>query len=161
MRLFRRTLFLFFAGSLLIGVPVHGDTEEVPLHQRIDAVLEHAQIGASAELASDEDFVRRVYLNLLGRSPRAEETKSFLADSEENKRVQLIDDLMQSPEFARYYIGVLDVMFMERLGGTRVSQDEWRSFLTQAVEEQWSYDAIVQAIIEADGSGQQRGAASS
>ena len=159
MRLFRRTLFLFFAGSLLIGVPVHGDTEEVPLHQRIDAVLEHAQIGASAELASDEDFVRRVYLNLLGRSPRAEETKSFLADSEENKRVQLIDDLMQSPEFARYYIGVLDVMFMERLGGTRVSQDEWRSFLTQAVEEQWSYDAIVQAIIEADGSGQQRGAA--
>ena len=159
MRLIRRTLFLFFAGSWLIGFPVHGDTEEVPLHQRIDAVLEHAQIGASAELASDEDFVRRVYLNLLGRSPRAEETKSFLADSEANKRVQLIDDLMQSPEFARYYIGVLDVMFMERLGGTRVSQDEWRSFLTQAVEEQWSYDAIVQSIIEADGSGQQRGAA--
>ena len=95
MRLIRRTLFLFLAGSWLIGFPVHGDTEEVPLHQRIDAVLEHAQIGASAELASDEDFVRRVYLNLFGRSPRAEETKNFLADSEANKRVQLIDDLFR------------------------------------------------------------------
>ena len=57
MRLIRRTLFLFFAGSLLIGFPVQGEAEEVPLHQRIDALLEHAQIGASAELASDEDRV--------------------------------------------------------------------------------------------------------
>ncbi|MFM8250915.1 MAG: hypothetical protein ACKOBW_04870, partial [Planctomycetota bacterium] len=35
-----------------------------PLHERIDQLVESASVGALAPLASDADFVRRVYLDL-------------------------------------------------------------------------------------------------
>ena len=48
---------------------------------------------------SDGAFVRRVYLDVIGRIPTAREAKAFLKDTGLNKRAILIDRLLEREEF--------------------------------------------------------------
>jgi len=50
-------------------------------------------------MANDEQFVRRVYLDVVGRIPNHDETTRFLQDSNPNKRAKLIDMLIDSPGY--------------------------------------------------------------
>jgi len=52
-----------------------------------------------SEIASDEALVRRVYLDIIGMPPTAEEHAAFLADKDPKKRAKLIDALIERPEF--------------------------------------------------------------
>ncbi len=52
-----------------------------------------------AGLASDQEFVRRAYLDAIGRIPTLEETQTFLRDAAPDKRSKLIDELISSEEF--------------------------------------------------------------
>ncbi len=54
---------------------------------------------APSELCSDEAFLRRVYLDLIGLPPTREEYDRFLADKDPKKRAKLIDALLDRPEF--------------------------------------------------------------
>jgi len=56
-----------------------------------------------ARLCSDEVFVRRVYLDVIGTLPTAEEARTFLLDNRPDKRAALIDDVLQRDEFADYW----------------------------------------------------------
>jgi len=56
-----------------------------------------------SELASDAMFVRRVYLDAIGLLPTIDETQTFLADRNIDKRERLIDALLQRPEFADFW----------------------------------------------------------
>jgi hypothetical protein len=51
---------------------------------------------------SDEVFVRRAFLDVIGTLPTAEEARQFLADSDPAKRSALIDRLLQREEFVDY-----------------------------------------------------------
>ena len=56
-----------------------------------------------AKLCSDAVFVRRVYLDVIGTLPEPQEVRSFLQDSDPNKRAALIDTLLKRDEFADYW----------------------------------------------------------
>ncbi|HUT37093.1 MAG TPA: DUF1553 domain-containing protein [Planctomycetota bacterium] len=56
-----------------------------------------------AEACSDEVFVRRAYLDVIGTLPTPKETRQFLADKSPNKRSALIDQLLEREEFADYW----------------------------------------------------------
>jgi hypothetical protein len=56
-----------------------------------------------APLCSDEVFVRRVYLDVIGTLPTAEEAKAFLLDHNPQKRQVLIDRLLERDERADYW----------------------------------------------------------
>ena len=53
----------------------------------------------SAQLSSDEDFFRRINLDLTGRIPGSEDVRAFVAESNKDKRDAVIDRLLASPEF--------------------------------------------------------------
>jgi hypothetical protein len=53
----------------------------------------------SAALSTDEEFVRRIHLDLTGRIPSAQEIREFTSSSDGNKREALIDRLLNSDEF--------------------------------------------------------------
>jgi hypothetical protein len=53
-----------------------------------------------ADLTADNVFMRRLYLDLLGVLPTAEEARAFVADPAEDKRERLVDELLNRPEFA-------------------------------------------------------------
>jgi hypothetical protein len=68
----------------------------------VNAKLKQLQILPS-ELCSDEEFLRRAWLDATGRLPTVEEAQAFLADQNPNKRDQLIDTLVDSDDYASFW----------------------------------------------------------
>ena len=56
-----------------------------------------------AELCTDEEFVRRAYLDACGRLPTIDESHDFLADTSAGKRVELVDRLLDSADHASFW----------------------------------------------------------
>ena len=54
---------------------------------------------APADLANDETFLRRIYLDLIGLPPTREEYDRFLSDPDTSKRAKLVDQLLERDEF--------------------------------------------------------------
>ena len=59
-----------------------------------------------SELADDETFLRRVYLDLAGVPPTPEQYQAFLADKSPKKREALIDQLLASDDFADLWTAI-------------------------------------------------------
>lgn len=57
-----------------------------------------------SELCSDEEFLRRAHLDIVGVLPTVEEYQTFLANKEANKREQLVDDLLARKEFVEMWV---------------------------------------------------------
>src|SRR5262249_3431671 len=53
--------------------------------------------------ADDADFLRRVFLDVIGTLPTADEARRFLGDPRPDRRARLVDELLQRPEFADYW----------------------------------------------------------
>jgi hypothetical protein len=65
----------------------------------------------SAPVASDEVFLRRVYLDVIGALPAPEKARSFIDSKDPQKRAKLIDQLLERDEFAYFWaIKWADVM---------------------------------------------------
>ncbi len=126
-----------------------------PLHARIDKQIA-AGFGANAKhiapRAGDDEFLRRVYLDLVGTTPTVAELNEFLADSAKDKRAKLIDKLLASPGHARRMAWHLDVMLMERGADSKVPRAAWEAYLVAAFAENKPYDALVRELLSADGS---------
>src|SRR5678815_4468700 len=56
-----------------------------------------------APLASDEEILRRLSLDLTGRIPSPDLIVNFLSDADPNKRSKLVDSLMASDAFTDYW----------------------------------------------------------
>jgi hypothetical protein len=107
------SLKLFCLGSLHLAVAIAlfvGVASGAPLvmapQDKIDAsVLKKLQeLGIQpSDVCSDEVFVRRVYLDVIGTLPTAQEVRDFLADKRATKRELLIDQLLTRNEFADYW----------------------------------------------------------
>jgi hypothetical protein len=54
-------------------------------------------------LSDDAEFVRRAYLDVTGTIPTAKEARRFLDDSRDNKRAQLVNELLERPEYADFW----------------------------------------------------------
>lgn len=67
--------------------------------ESIFARLEQLKINP-APLTEDPVFLRRIYLDLLGVLPTADEARAFVNDTAPDKRDRLIDELLERPEFA-------------------------------------------------------------
>ncbi len=72
------------------------------IDQRIQDGLKRAK-AAFGGPADDSEFLRRVYLDIIGRIPTLEEAKAFLADRAANKRETLINDLLARPEYGKHF----------------------------------------------------------
>jgi hypothetical protein len=87
------------AGFVWTNPPAHNFIDEL-----VYAKLQRTKTLPS-ELCSDAEFIRRVYLDLTGLPPTAEEVKAFLADARERrlKRDELIDRLIGSPDYVEHW----------------------------------------------------------
>ena len=72
---------------------------------RIDEIVfaKLKTLGIQPILCSDAVFVRRAYLDLTGKLPSAEEAKAFIRSPDKNKRVALIDRLLDQPAHFDYW----------------------------------------------------------
>ena len=104
-------------------LPATASSAQHPIDREIYAKLNQFHITPS-ELSTDEEFVRRAYLDLIGTLPSAADVRQFLASSAPGKRSLLIEQLLEKPEYADLQTLVWadrlrsDVRF-HRVGGVR------------------------------------------
>ncbi len=110
-------------------------------------------------LADDATFHRRAYLRTIGRLPSPEETLAFLNDSDRNKRVRLIDRLVDRPEYADFWANKWADLLRPnpyRTGMKAVyTLDAW---LRDAFRRNMPYDQFVHELVTAQGSTWSNGA---
>ena len=109
-----------------------------PLHPRIDKFIAEGYpdyAKQAAPLADDAEFVRRIYLDLTGTIPTAAEVRAFLDDRSADKRVKLIDKLLDSPGYVRRMVWFWDVTLMERRNDAKVPRVAWEEYLRAAISE--------------------------
>ena len=152
----RHTARLGLRIALLLQVTIASaqaaDAPAVPLHERIDRVVDASRVGPPIPLVGDAEFLRRVSLDLTGMPPSADELRAFLADSTGLKRSKAIDRLLDSPLFSRQFATNLDVMLMERRPNQNVTADEWQSYLLKACRENRPLNEVCKEVLIADGS---------
>ena len=121
--------------------------DEHSLSHRIDKLVATGFAGQPpAPLADDAEFLRRVWLDLAGRIPNAEETRRFLDNSDPNKRSQMIDQLLAAPTYAARMQELFHVVLMERRG----DNEKWKQYLRTAFEQNKPWDQIVRELLNPD-----------
>jgi len=98
-----------------------------------------------AQPADDPTFVRRLYLDLLGRTPNPDELQSFLADQNPAKRNALIDHLTESKEHAAHLAEVFNVVFLDRAetrDRNRSERKSWLEYLRWTFETNRPWDQV-------------------
>ncbi|MGB1276738.1 MAG: DUF1549 domain-containing protein, partial [Nannocystaceae bacterium] len=123
---------------------------------KLDALLAAAwtQAGVTpADLASDAEFARRLYLDLLGRVPTAGEARTFLQASGEGKRADLVTTLLEDPGFAEHWADVYaDLLIgLEPGGQGRKLHSTFQAWWAEGMSEQRPYDDMVYDILTASG----------
>lgn len=148
--------YLGQVATVSVSVPyAAGVAFDFPAVNFIDelAVAQWRKMGAvPAPLAGDETFLRRVYLDLIGTLPTAEEVRAFVADPAANKRSLVIDSLLARPEYVDYWTlkwGDLLRVHRRYLGDKGlVSFQQW---LKQAVRENKPIDKLARELLTAQG----------
>src|SRR5262245_25698901 len=79
--------------------------------QRLQQRIERDHVKP-AERADDDEFLRRLSLDLIGRIPTPQEVRSFLEDDRVDSRELLIDRLLDSQEHARHFARVWRALLM-------------------------------------------------
>lgn len=150
-----------------VAVPLPGDVPDdsytkLPRNNFIDgmvwAKLKRLSITPSNQ-APDHKFVRRVYVDIIGRVPTPDETRAFLEASSADKRVKLIDSLLERPEYAEHWANKwVDLLRPNpyRVGIKNVlNYDNW---IRESFRRNEPYDEFVRRLLTAKGSSFRNGA---
>ena len=103
-----------------------------------------------AKEATDAEFLRRVYLDIVGKIPSTFEVRFFLADQSPNKRRQLVDRLLASPAYASHFTAVWrSVMIPEADSDPQVRYlaTSFETWLHNKLAAGVGYDVIVREIL--------------
>ncbi|MCC6573666.1 MAG: DUF1553 domain-containing protein [Planctomycetes bacterium] len=132
------------------------DAQSAPIATVIDAEFEKAwqRDGLTpANAANDAEFLRRVYLDVVGVPPTREEAIKFLDGDLPGKRAELIDALIADPRFGKHlsdlWTAILAGRAMERGGGP--AGDLMAVWLAQRFNENKRFDETVTQLVTATG----------
>jgi len=113
------------------------------------------QLGlVPSELCNDEQFIRRVSLDVTGTLPTPKQVKDFVADTATDKRNKLVDKLLETPEYAFYFANKwADILRVKRKGLPNLAQGtfSFHDWIREAVAKDMPYDEFARAILTATG----------
>lgn len=135
------------------------------ISRQIDSLLqqEFDKKGiAPSAICSDEDFLRRATMDIAGRLPTPEEIREFVANSDADKRAEVVQSLLAEPAYAsnwaRYW---RDVIFMNATNArARFAVKPFEDWMTAELNRNASWDEIVTQLITATGDVYENGATS-
>jgi hypothetical protein len=156
----------FCALAVLLSVTLGESSalgEERSLRDAIDAHVREAwkrEKVAPAKPADDADFLRRVYLDLVGSIPTVDETVAFLDSTKPDKRDRLIDQLLNDPRFAQHQADVWDmILFGRRPPGFDTDRREgFQAWLVKQFAANVPYNVWARELLRAEGNSVDNGA---
>lgn len=162
----RVSLWLVAGGLLVAAAPTTGaappkavrpepSADAAVLASRIDQMLAAAWASkgiAPAAPATDSEFLRRVYLDLIGRIPTVAEARAFLADSRADKRRRLVADLLARPAYARHFTTVWRHLLLPEADTSiqaRFLSPGFETWLRDQFSRNAPYDQVVRDLLTA------------
>ena len=139
----------------LVDVPGF-KTAEVPQDNVIDKAV-YAKLNrmriAPSEVCSDQEFIRRAFLDAIGVVPTPTEVEAFLGDGGSDKRSKLIDRLLDRPEYYDFWT----LKFADILrSNARLIQSKgtyvFNRWIKKNLEQNTPMDVFVRELLTADGS---------
>ena len=130
-----------------------------PTHNEIDRFVvarwQEAGLSAATEpppVGTDPVFLRRVYVDVLGRIPTLEETRRFLDDGEPDKRNRLIDELLgRHDEYADHWTPFWEEAIASNpapIVGGIPSRGDYQDWIRQHFQKNTPFDLIVAELID-------------
>ena len=109
---------------------------------------------------SDGEFIRRAFLDAAGILPTTKETLMFLADTRPDKRVRLIDALLERPEFVDYWTYKwCDLLLVNSRKLNPPSLKAFQGWIRQSVQANKPWDQLARELLTSKGSNLENGAA--
>ncbi len=132
----------FEAGNNLIDLPLFAKLKDL----RIEP----------SDACTDEEFLRRAFLDTIGTLPTPAETAKFLADGDAKKREKLVDSLLARPEFVDYWTLFLSDLLQNRkerdhdVRGTKGVR-QFHGWIRKQVAANRPWDQIAREVLTATG----------
>lgn len=130
-----------------------------PLSANLDALVSAKQKAAGiprARPASDEVFLRRVFLDTIGTLPTREEAAEFLGDKNPGKREVLVARLLDRPEYADYWgmkwgdaLRIKSEFPVNLWPNAAQAYDGW---VRESLRQNMPYSGFARALLTAEGS---------
>jgi hypothetical protein len=131
--------------------------------REIDAILEKdwkANKLQGNPAISDDVFLRRIYLDVVGRIPTHRETEEFLGSTDKDKRTKLIDRLLASEGYVQhmynYLADILRAQSQGQAGG--ITGTAYTNYIKDSLRTDKPWDKFVQEMISAEGDAWDSGA---
>jgi hypothetical protein len=110
--------------------------------------------------ASEGEWCRRIYLDIIGRIPSIEELQSFVSDSSPTKRPELVDRLLGDDfidDYARNWTDIWTTVLIGRdVENEMVSRSGMRQYLRRSFSKNIPYDQFMEDLITASGANANR-----
>ena len=110
-------------------------------------------------LCTDSEFIRRIYLDVIGVLPTPKETRIFLANKSKDKRAKLVDELLDRPEFVDYWTYRWADMFL--ISGKKLRPNALKAYyqwLREEISKNTPWDQLVRQVVTARGDSIENGA---
>lgn len=122
------------------------------IDQLVAKEQEAAKIKPSSK-TSDEQFIRRVMLDLTGRLPLPADVTEFAEDKDPNKRAKLIDKLLDSDEYVKHWSRYWRDVFMAKVTDMRgkAGAPSFEAWLVEQFKANRPWDEMAREMLTATG----------
>ena len=122
------------------------------IDQLVNQKLRQSQYVPS-DLCSDEEFIRRLYLDTIGVLPAIEEVNAFLESTADDRRSHLIDEVLERPEYAKFWaFRWADLLRLNKDNITIAGMHKYYGWLVRQFENNRPFDQFCQTLLTAEGS---------
>jgi hypothetical protein len=107
-----------------------------------------------SELCGDDQFIRRVSLDVTGTLPTPAELSAFVADADPQKRAKLVDRLLERPEYAYYFANKwADILHVKRKQQPNAAEGTFafHHWIYTALASDKPYSEFARAVLTATG----------
>lgn len=144
--------------SAVKEVTDHGIAQVGVINKEISTVWKDNGLSPSP-MATEGEWCRRVYLDIIGRIPSVNELREFMTSKETDKKVKLVDKLLNDDkyieEYARNWTTIWTNVLIGRNGGmeenTLTSRPGMQKYLRDSFARNKTYDKMVYELVTATG----------
>jgi uncharacterized protein DUF1549/uncharacterized protein DUF1553 len=140
------------------AIQTYGLAQVQKINEMIRQVWMDNQISPSPP-ASDSEWCRRVYLDIIGRVPSVDELRAFGASRDSDRKLKLVNKLLTDDayidEYARNWTTIWTNILIGRNGGldnnTMINREGMQKFLRDSFARNKPYDKMVYELVTATG----------